>query len=218
MTTDPADALREQAREWGRALLAGSPWSDVSDRVTLLLVDPPAKFEGTTSVTYWLTLDLAAARRLAEPYGPALSSERAVVEHPRADGLKVTLVVMSDEALHRYLQGTTPAAIEGRWQARHHEAICDAASSTRSAPTSCRTTPRSASSARSSSNSSRRSARSARWRPTLPMPSPPPARPAPPPAASPASTKAAPTRPPSTSAPWPPTRASAVVSSPGSTT
>ena len=128
MTTDPADALREQAREWGRALLAGSPWSDVSDRITLLLVDPPAKFDGTTSVTYWLTLDLAAARRLAEPYGPALSSERAVVEHPRADksaGLKVTLVVMSDEALHRYLQGTTPAAIEGRWQARHHEAISD---------------------------------------------------------------------------------------------
>jgi len=125
MTSDPADALREQAREWGRALLATAPWSGVSDRVTLLLVEPPSRFPGSTQVTYWLTLDVAAARGLAEPYGPALNSDRAVVEHPRAEGLKVTLVVMTDEALHRLLQGTTPAAIEARWQARHHEAISD---------------------------------------------------------------------------------------------
>ncbi len=125
MTSEPADALREQAREWGRALLAGTPWSGVSDRLSLLLVQPPARFEGSTNVTYWLTLDLAAARSLADPYGAALSSDRAVVEHPRAAGLNVTLVVMSDEAMHRYLTGTTPAAIEGRWQARHHEPIAD---------------------------------------------------------------------------------------------
>ncbi len=125
MTTEPADALREQAREWGRALLAGTPWSAVSDRLSLLLVEPPARFEGATNVTYWLTLDLAAGRSLTDPYGAALSSDRAVVEHPRADGLSVTLVVMSDEAMHRYLTGTTPSAIEGRWQARHHEPISD---------------------------------------------------------------------------------------------
>ena len=125
MTSEPADALREQAREWGRALLAGTPWSGVSDRVTLLLVEPPAKTPGTTNVAYWLTLDTAAARGLPDPHGPALTADRALVEHPRAEGLKVTLSVMSDEGLHRFLAGTTPAAIEARWQARHHEPISD---------------------------------------------------------------------------------------------
>ncbi|MCA9848200.1 MAG: hypothetical protein KC472_09520 [Dehalococcoidia bacterium] len=125
MTSDPADALREQAREWGRALLSGTPWSTVSDRVTLLLVEPPAKFPATSSVTFWLTIDTPSARNLPEPYGPAISADRAVVEHPRAEGLRVTLSVMSDDALHRFLSGTTPAAIEARWQARHTEAVSD---------------------------------------------------------------------------------------------
>ncbi|MCK9495084.1 MAG: hypothetical protein M0R75_06255 [Dehalococcoidia bacterium] len=125
MTSDPADALREQAREWGRALLAGTPWTGVPDRVTLLLVEPPVRFPSTGSVTYWLTVDTAAARGLADPYGPALTSDRAVVEHPRTPGLNVTLAVMTDEALHRFLGGTTPAAIEARWQARHLEPISD---------------------------------------------------------------------------------------------
>ncbi len=125
MTSDPADALREQAREWGRALLAGKPWSSVPDRVTLLLVEPPAKFPATTSVSYWLTIDAPAARSLPDPYGPAIAADRAIVEHPRAEGLRVTLSVMSDEALHRFLSGTTPAAIEARWQARHAEVLSD---------------------------------------------------------------------------------------------
>lgn len=125
MTSDPADALREQAREWGRALLAGAPWSNVSDRVTLLLVEPPARHPATDGVTFWLTLDTTAARGLPDPYGPALSTDRAVVEHPRHPSMRITLAVLSDEALHRFLGGTTPAAIEARWQARHHEVISD---------------------------------------------------------------------------------------------
>ncbi|MGE3962286.1 MAG: hypothetical protein AB7F65_11460 [Dehalococcoidia bacterium] len=125
MTSDPADALREQAREWGRALLAGTPWSGVSDRLTMLLVEPPARFPASSAVTFWLTIDGPSARSLPDPYATALAADRAVVEHPRAEGLRVTLAVMTDEALHRFLAGTTPAAIEARWQARHAEVLSD---------------------------------------------------------------------------------------------
>lgn len=125
MTSDPADALREQAREWGRALLAAAPWSGVSDRVTLLLVEPPARFPATQRATFWLTVDAPTARSLPDPYGPALASDRAVVEYPRGSDLQVMLNVLTDETLHRFLGGTTPNAIEARWQARHLEVISD---------------------------------------------------------------------------------------------
>ncbi|MCK9485608.1 MAG: hypothetical protein M0R73_02740 [Dehalococcoidia bacterium] len=130
MTDGPVDALREQAREWGRALLAAPPWAGVSDRVTLLLVDPPAGLDdapATGGLTFWLTLDAEAARSLSPEYRTPLTSDRGVYERPRvpAGAPRVALAVMTDEALHRLLQGTSRPSMEARWQARHSEAVSD---------------------------------------------------------------------------------------------
>lgn len=130
MTDGPADALREQAREWGRALLASPPWAAVSDRVTLLLVEPPFGLEeppATTPVTFWLTLDAAAARSLPPEYRTPLTTDRGVFQRPRtpAELGRVSLAVMTDEALHRLLEGTSRSSMEARWQVRHVEAVSD---------------------------------------------------------------------------------------------
>lgn len=130
MADGPADALREQAREWGRALLAAPPWSAVSDRVSLLLVDPPFGLEdgpATGVLSFWLTLDTQAARSLPAEYRTPLTSDRGVFERPRtaAGAPRVSLAVMTDESVHRLLQGTSRASMEARWQARHVDLISD---------------------------------------------------------------------------------------------
>jgi hypothetical protein len=126
----PADALREQAREWGRSLLAAPPWSDVSDRVSLLIVDPPIGLGDaipTAGYSFWLTLDAEAARSLPVEYRTALTADRTIVEHPRvqAGQPRVTLAVMTDESVHRLLQGVTRSALEARWLVRHAEGVSD---------------------------------------------------------------------------------------------
>lgn len=130
MTNEPeSPTLHDRAREWGRALLDAAPWSGVSDRVTLLLVEPPSRIEEppAAGMAFWLTLDREAARSLPPAYRDALGTDRAVVERPRvAAGVPpVTLSVMTDEGLHRLLQAVTRPALEARWQARHLEAISD---------------------------------------------------------------------------------------------
>lgn len=130
MDDGPADALLEQAREWGRALLAASPWSGVSDRVTLLLVEPPTGSEEApraAAFAFWLTLDAEAARSLPSEYRAPLTSDRSVFERPRAGvaGARTSLSVMTDESLHRLLQGTSRASMEARWQTRHAHTVAD---------------------------------------------------------------------------------------------
>ncbi len=130
MAEGPADALREQAREWGRGLLAAPPWSDVSDRITLLLVSPPVGLDEDVTAgppTLWLTLDGGAARSLPTEYRTPLTSDRGVFERPRVSGdlARLTLAVMTDDALHRLLQGTSRPSLEARWQVRHLEAVSD---------------------------------------------------------------------------------------------
>jgi len=128
MTSGPPDALREQAREWGRGLLSAAPWSAVADRVTLLLVEPPAGLYGAPApaVSFWLTLDQEAARSLPPEYREPLTTNRAVIEHPRiADLPPATLSVTTDDALHRLLQGTTRSAMEARWLVRHVDIVSD---------------------------------------------------------------------------------------------
>lgn len=128
MPDQAPDALHEQAREWGRRLLAAPPWAGVSDRVTLLVVDPPTGVEASCGViALWLTLDGEAARSLPPEYRTPLTTGRAVVEQPRvaADEPPVTLAVLTDDAMQRLLQGTNRTGLEMRWQARHHQVVSD---------------------------------------------------------------------------------------------
>ncbi|GMU39496.1 MAG: hypothetical protein AMXMBFR23_03620 [Chloroflexota bacterium] len=130
MTDGPADALRIQAREWGQSLLAASPWAAVADRVTLLIVDPPAGIEGApapSSVTLWLAIDPPAARSLPNEYRTPLTSDQPLFERHRATATApaVGLAVLTDDGLHRLLQGVTRPAVEARWQARHAEVVSD---------------------------------------------------------------------------------------------
>ena len=119
---DPvSDARSESAREWGRALLTTAPWSTVNDRATLLLVDPAPGLEIPAGA-----IDTATGRSLPAPYGTALASDRAVVERHRLPEAGIAKVaILTDDSLHRLLQGTTRTAMEARWQARHHEVVSD---------------------------------------------------------------------------------------------
>ncbi|MDA0270052.1 MAG: hypothetical protein O2798_05105 [Chloroflexi bacterium] len=130
MTDSPADALRLQAREWGESLLAGPKWSPVADRVTLLLVDPPAGIEDVpvpATAGLWLTIDVPTARSLPNEYRTALTSDQPLHERHRATATTpaVTLTLLTDDGLHRLLEGVSRASIEARWQARHAEMLND---------------------------------------------------------------------------------------------
>ncbi len=123
MTTGPTSALREQAREWGRALLDAPEWADVPDRVTLLIVSPAAGYDDDArTITLWLTIDVPAARSLRREYEGLARDEVVVERRALSPG---TLVAMSDASLHRLMQGTTRAAVEARWRVRHAEAVAD---------------------------------------------------------------------------------------------
>lgn len=125
MTDGPADALREQAREWGRSLLAAPPWNAVSDRVSLLLVSPPVGLDVAANPAAWLVIDTAAARSLPPEYARALSIDAPLVERRRSTAAATTLVFATEVAIIRLLEATTPRALEARWQARHAEALVD---------------------------------------------------------------------------------------------
>lgn len=130
MTDSPADALRQQAREWGESLLAAPPWDSVADRVTLLLVDPPAGLDDAptpSSVGLWLTIDAPSARSLPNEYRTPLTSDQPLHERHRATATTpaVALSILTDDGLHRLLQGLSTASIEARWQARHAEVVSD---------------------------------------------------------------------------------------------
>jgi len=123
MTSGPTTALREQAREWGRALLDAPQWADVPDRVTLLIVSPAAGYDtAARSITLWLTIDIPAARSLPREYAGIARDEVVIERRPQAPG---TLVAMSDDSLHRLLQGVSQTSVEARWRVRHAEAVAD---------------------------------------------------------------------------------------------
>jgi hypothetical protein len=123
VVTGPTSALREQAREWGRALLDAPQWADVPDRVTLLTITPAAGYDDDArSIVLWLTIDIPAARSLPNEYAALTRDEVIIEKRPAAPG---TLVAMTDASLHRLLQGTSRASVEARWSVRHAEAIAD---------------------------------------------------------------------------------------------
>lgn len=127
MTEDPSAALREQAREWGRALIDAAPWADVADRVTLLVTAPPTGLDAApNSVSLLLAIDTPAARSLPPEYR-ALPSEDTLVQRHRATASMpaVSLTIVTDNALDRLLQTVTRRAMEARWQVRHAEVVTD---------------------------------------------------------------------------------------------
>lgn len=127
MTEDPSAALREQAREWGRALIEAAPWAEVADRVTLLVTAPPTGLDAApNSVALLLAIDTPAARSLPAEYR-ALPADDAIVERRRATSAMpaVSLTVVTDNALDRLLQTVTRRAMEARWQVRHAEVVTD---------------------------------------------------------------------------------------------
>jgi len=127
MTEDPSAALREQAREWGRALVAGAPWENVADRVTLLVTAPPTGLDAAPhSVSLWLAIDTVTARALPPEYR-TLASEEVRSERRRATATSpaVALTLSTDGALDRLLQSLTRRAMEARWQVRHSEVVTD---------------------------------------------------------------------------------------------
>lgn len=130
MPDDPAATLRDQAREWGRSLLDASPWHDVSDRVTLLVVTPPTGLDALVvpgRAMLWLAIDGPSARSLPAEFARPLAQDEAVVRHHRAVGEApaVALAAMTDDALHRLLQGTSRRSMEARWHIRHVEVVSD---------------------------------------------------------------------------------------------
>ena len=127
MTEDPAAALREQAREWGRTLLAAAPWANLVERVSLLVTAPPTGIDATpNSVSLWLTIDTPTARSLPAEYR-ALVTDEVLIERHRATVTMpaVVLSLSTDTSLDRLLQSLTRRAMEARWQVRHSEVVSD---------------------------------------------------------------------------------------------
>jgi hypothetical protein len=127
MTEDPSAPLREQAREWGRALIAGAPWAEVAERVTLLVTAPPTGIDATPhSVSLLLAIDVPTARSLPGEYR-ALLTDDVMVERRRATASMpaVALTLTTDNAFDRLLQSVTRRAMEARWQVRHSEVVSD---------------------------------------------------------------------------------------------
>lgn len=129
----PPLTMSDRAREWGRALLAVAPWEAVADRVTLIVLAPPAGIEDLPDplrARLLLTIDRAATPSLPPELGRPLHQGEATVRqhHARAGdegSLDASLAVISDEGLHRLLQGLTRTAMELRWQLRHAETVAD---------------------------------------------------------------------------------------------
>lgn len=124
---DPGTVLRERAREFGRALVGGAPWAEVSERVTLLVTAPPTGIDAAAnSVALWLIVDPTTARSLPAEFR-ALGTDKVLIERRRAtSGLPaIALTFSTDAALDRLLQSVTRRAMEARWQVRHSEVVTD---------------------------------------------------------------------------------------------
>ena len=127
MTEDPSAVLREQAHEWGRALIGAAPWGDLAERVTLLVTAPPTGIDAVpNSVSLLLAIDTPSARALPPEYR-ALLTDEAMVERRRATATMpaLSLTLTTDNAFDRLLQSLTRRAMEARWQVRHSEVVSD---------------------------------------------------------------------------------------------
>ena len=129
MDGDPSAALRERAREWGRSRLQAPPWADRDDRLTLLLVDPPAVSWATADPTagLWLVIASADARTLPAPDRERLIRDGSLHERLAAgDGAPtVQFTAFTTERLQGVLEGAGRRSLEVRWSVGHAEPLHD---------------------------------------------------------------------------------------------
>ena len=124
------DELREQAQEWGRALLLKSPWEPLTERLSLILVSPPAETSvdyGPPSATLWLLIDRASMGTLPDALGQPLRKLGAAVEHHRATASTpaIDLAIRSVEAIEHQVEGTSRRDFELRWTLIHAAPVAD---------------------------------------------------------------------------------------------
>lgn len=124
------DALRTQAREWGRTVLLHAPWEPLTERLSLILVAPP---KGTAveftppHATLWMLIDRASTASLPESSRQLLVAGGAAIEyHARtASSPPIELIVRTSETIENISEGTTRRSMELRWALQHSEAISD---------------------------------------------------------------------------------------------
>ncbi len=133
MLDDPTAALREQARERGRRLLAAPPFESIADRTTLLLTSPPADDLGDAAFApavpaFWMLVDPALARALPDPYRSALQRDGVYVARERArgpgdalDGYDLTITIDATTTF----EGVARRTLESRWAVRHAQVVHD---------------------------------------------------------------------------------------------
>jgi len=129
MADDPTAALREQARERGRRILAHAPFDAFADRATLLLTAPPDGVElpfAPGTIALWLILEPAAARALPDPHRSALIGRGSYVayERPRDAALSPLELTITLDPIP-VLEAINRRALEARWTVRHAEPLHD---------------------------------------------------------------------------------------------
>jgi len=122
--------LRELALARGRALAAGRPWSEVTNRLTVLLTSPPlGDWRPARAASFWIIVDDTEVRALPEPWRGALAASGIHVEHRRTDaalaGAPLTLTVSSAEAALRSMDAATRRGMEVRWLVRQAQSLHD---------------------------------------------------------------------------------------------
>ena len=118
-------APRERARTWARSLLDAAPWTELTERLSLLLTAPPAvpwaDADENGPPAAWLIVDAATLRALpAELREPLLNDGSSVRRAPDGE-----LTVFTLDALSRLLDATTRRSLELRWSVRHAEPLHD---------------------------------------------------------------------------------------------
>lgn len=128
MTADPSSALRAQARDWGRSLLASPPWAELEHGLSLLLIEPPAvEWVAADPSTFalWLIVDAAEARSLPLELREPLIRDGMVIEQTPAQDAEAHLTVFTVDRLEAVIAGVGPRALELRWSVRHAEPVHD---------------------------------------------------------------------------------------------
>ena len=125
----PVD-LRDLAIARGRALASGRPWSEVANRLTVLLTSPPiGPWRASRAAAYWLIVDDAEVQALPEPWRVTLAGAGVHVEHRRSDaalaGAPLALTVSAASAALRSMDAATRRGMEVRWLVRQAQPIHD---------------------------------------------------------------------------------------------
>ena len=125
MTDGTATAPLKRAHAWARSLLDAAPWTELTERLSLLLTAPPAvqwaAGDESAPPAAWLIVDAATLRSSPPELRAPLLSDGAFVQR-EPDG---ELTVFTLDALSRLLDGTTRRSLELRWTVRHAEPLHD---------------------------------------------------------------------------------------------